>query len=91
MTKTSRKSTLPGLDEPNRAPLFDLLRRYGVTVLVILGVLFLASYLLGGSSSTKARKQTFISLEVPPPPPPTPVAAQSTPGPTNPPIPDDQE
>ncbi|MBF0435145.1 MAG: hypothetical protein HQL77_07210 [Magnetococcales bacterium] len=92
MTKTSRKGTLPGLDEPNGASLFDVVRKYGVTVLVILGVVLLGSYFLGGSSSTKARKQTFIALEVPPPPPPpAPAAAPTTPGPANPPIPDDQE
>ncbi|MBF8272071.1 MAG: hypothetical protein HW380_1176 [Magnetococcales bacterium] len=89
--KSSRKSTLSSLDEPGPA-LMNLVRRYGTRLLVLVLFLVMASYFLGGSSDGP-RKQTFITLEIPPPVQSASTTSQATPA-TNqsaPPIPDDQD
>ncbi|MBF0145485.1 MAG: hypothetical protein HQL84_06090 [Magnetococcales bacterium] len=90
MPQTNRKSILSGLDEP-RPALMSLIRKYGFGLLILLAIFGLGSYFLGGTSD-HSRKQTFITLELPPPPQTTtvnqtaPVTNQATP-----PIPDDQD
>lgn len=91
MPKTNRKGALSSLDEPGSV-LMDLARRYGVGLLVLLAILGLVSYFFSGPSDG-ARRQTFITLEVPPPVQSSPAntPSVSTTNQSAPPIPDDQD
>ncbi|MBF0110748.1 MAG: hypothetical protein HQL76_16400 [Magnetococcales bacterium] len=90
MSKTNRKSILSGLDDP-RPSLLGMIRKYGLGLAVLLAVLGLGSFFLSGTSDN-TRKQTFISLELPPPPQATATPINPSTSAASPPaIPDDQE